>query len=195
MWGSTRFKWARGDFDNVGYLKTTNLALSTADANSTTAKIQKGKLMARDTETEMKYATDTEFQGILTEQISLDGITGSDGYIHNAIWNSPQGREGREIPARRGKAVTLRVPLPFSEAEFEGVGDASIETLVATTNTGAITVGTAAMTELTCNLGSWIVAAAGDWVIAHLIDPTLTPNNTGEVRILVRFVSPYLKSA
>lgn len=186
MHGDSRFKWVSGKFYNLGNLETTGLALSDANANSGTVKRGKMMRISATNNDRMDFATGLA-EGILTRKVDAEGTTGLQGFKDFTIGKL-------DLPVKRGSVVTLRCPLPGAIAEFEGVGTAIIDNLVATSGTGAISTGTTKLTELSVVNGCWRVAQAGDTVLARLLDPTLTPENSGEVRIRVRFVSPYPKA-
>lgn len=187
MFGSLLFQWLRGPYHNNGYLKTTNLPITEADANSATGILKRGKLVnsAANSETEMAF-TDGFMLGILTRNVSLNGLSDVTGFKNFTIGLHDQ-------PAKRGQAVTLRVPGLNAEAIFEGVGVASVDTLVITSGTGAIASGTARHTELSVLKGGWRIAQTTERVWAILEQANYTPNVGGNVRIRVRFVSPYVK--
>lgn len=194
MFGSSRFKWVAGEYYHYGVAKfPTTLGLSDADANAGTAK--QGKLMglADNNAEEMKYGgVNGNFLGILTHHVNKDGTTSDSGFKDFTIGK-------QDIPLKRGQAVTLRVPLPGAIAEFEGVGAVGIDTLVVTSGTGLLASGSALWSPLTIESGAWRIAQSGagvnEFVYAHLMQANLTPENSGEVRIRVKFVSPYLFTA
>lgn len=188
MLGSTLFQWLRGGFTKIGYLKTTELPLSDADANAGTLK--RGKLVAikLNDETLMAFRTGG-FCGILERNVDAFGTTGTTGRMR-VYENTP------DTPAKRGQAVSLRIPHPQSEAIFEGVGAAGYDTLVITaTTTGFLTTGSAEDLELTCEKGGWRAAAIGEIVHALLKQANYSPAVPGNVRIRVRFTGPYKKTA
>lgn len=188
MQGSAYFQWLRGPWTRVGYLKTTNLPLSDADANLGT--IPRGKLvnMAAANETEMAYTT-ANMLGILENPVSLNGVQDATVFRELTL------NLNRDQPVRRGLPVGIRVPGPGSEAIFEGKGAFLYDNLVCTTSTGAISGATARFTELTCEKGCWRLAVIGENVYATLEDASLTPYTATQIRMRVKFCSPYIKSA
>lgn len=190
MFGSSRFKWVQGPYNQISMKTPATLALSDADPDVGTVK--RGKPVKRDDsdlET-IDYGDNTTFLGMLLYEINDEGTTGLQGFQDFTVGK-------QDIPKKRGSAVPVRVPLPGAIAEFEGTGTAIIDNLVADSGTGEeLSAGTAQYSELTLNNGCWVLAAAvsSDIVYARLLDPTLTPENGGELRILVEFVSPYPKA-
>lgn len=178
---------------NVSFLKTTNLPLSNADANSATAILPLGKIVdyAAADETQMRLATAFGV-GILSQSVSLNGTTDDAGFKKLTVGGFP------DIPAKRGIAVGIFCPFPGVEAIFEGNADISggngpaIDSLVVKTGTGALGGGTTDQTELSVVNGAWRAAQSGDFVLA-LFRQNLTPNTVGNIRIRLRYISPYKK--
>lgn len=200
FFGSTRHQWLTPKaFFEIGYLKTTELPLSTADANSPTASLQSGKMvdMKDNSETEMKLGTGYSI-GILTRPISLLGTRDPATFQKMTIGN----QKLVDLPVSRGLCVTVQCPYPGAEMLFEGAADITgagtvlqaIDHLVVKTGTGAISAVTAINSELSVVNGAWRLAQSGDFVLAQLRQANLTPINAGEIRIRVRFCSPYLKA-
>lgn len=194
--GSTRFQLLTTPNDsgvNVSFLKTTNLPLSNADANSASAILPLGKIVdyAAASEAEMRLGTGFGI-GILSQAITLNGTTDDAGFKKLTVGGFP------DIPAKRGIAVGVFCPFPGVEAIFEGACDISggngpaIDGLVVKTGTGAIGGGTSDLELLSVVNGAWRVAQSGDFVLA-LFRQSLTPVNAGEIRIRVRFCSPWKK--
>lgn len=179
---------------HVSFLKTTNLAITNADANSATGTIQVGKMVdyAAASEAEMRYGTGYA-AGILANFINLNGTTDDAGFKKLTIGGFP------DIPAKRGLACGMFCPFPGVEAIFEGAADISggngpaIDSLVVKTGTGALSGGTTDLTELSVVNGAWRVAQSGDFVLA-LFRQSLTPVTVGSIRIRVRFVGAYKKA-
>jgi hypothetical protein len=187
MFGDSRVKWVSGKYVNLGNLETTGIALSDADANAGTVK--RGKMMRISTTNADRMAYGSGYaEGFLTRKVDADGTTSLQAKWDMAIGNNS------DLPVKRGAVVTLRCPLPGAIMEFEGVGTAIVDNLVCTSGTGALSAATAVLTELSVQNGCWRVAQAGEKVLALMLDPTLTPENTGELRIKIRFVSPYPKA-
>lgn len=185
MFGSTRFKWLSGTYHHYGVLKTTGLAITAADADSATGVIKRGKMMdiKADDETLMVYGSGNAF-GILLHNVALNGITDATGFRDFSIGK-------QDLPKKRGAAVTLRVPHQGSMAEFEGTGEATVDNLVCdATTAGFLATSTPVGTALSVLNGCWRIAQTGDNVIARLVRADLTPQNAGELRIRVQFVSP-----
>lgn len=186
MHGSQYFQWLGGPFHKRGYLKTTNLPLSDANANAGT--IPRGKLVneASGSEEQMAYTTG-DFLGILEQPVDAYGVTGD-------LYQREREILGKiDFPIRRGLPVSIRIPGPGSQAIFEGKGAVLYDNLVATSGTGLISSATARKTELTCEKGCWRLAAEGEMVLALMVDASLTPVTATQVRIRVEFVSKYLK--
>lgn len=183
---TSRFRWVRGNYDDVGTLTfPTTLALSVAGAALGTQKIGKPMAYAAGSFVNMEYAEGAAFFGLLTEEVNADGTTSVLGQ-RDFLLGIPN------TPVKRGLPVTLRVPEVGSEAEFEGLGASSIDNLVATSGGGEeLAAPVPRYTELTLKNGCWQIAAAGEWVHALLLSAAVTPENDGETRIRVRFVSPY----
>ena len=177
----------------VGFVKTTELALSNADANSATAVIQVGKMVdyKDNDETLMKYGMGNAI-GILTRPVSLNGTTDDAGFKKLTLGGF------YDIPVKRGLPVSIFKPFPGCEAIFEGAGNTAgnmIDHLVISAGTGALAAGTAIGSELSVTNGAWRIAQVGDWVLAKLLQANYTPVNATEVRIRLSFVAPYKKSA
>ena len=196
FFGSTRCQFLTPkNFFEIGYLKTTELPLSAADANSPTAALRIGKMVdfKDNSETEMKFGTGYAV-GLLTRPVSLKGFLDTQIQLRNAQLGTAGGSE--DIPVTRGLPVTIQCPLPGAEAIFEGAADitsavtAAIDHLVVKTGTGAIGAGTALNTLLSVVNGAWRIAQTGDFALAMLRQSNYTPVNAGEVRIRVRFISP-----
>lgn len=180
----------KGTGQNISFLKTTNLPITHADANSATGTLLLGKMVdyAAASEAEMRLGTGFAV-GILTQSISLNGTKDDAGFKKLTVGGFP------DIPAARGLPVGIFCPWPGFECIFEGAGDTGanmIDHLVIKTGTGAIGGGTADLTELSVINGAWRVAQSGDFVLA-LFRQNLTPNNAGEIRIRIRFIAPYKK--
>lgn len=184
MWGSSRFKWVSGKWYPLGIMKTTNLDITDADADSATGVIKRGNMMDVDPtdETEMVYGSGNAL-GILTYDITLNGITDAQGFKSFTIGKY-------DLPKKRGAAISLRVPQMNAIAEFEGTGTPIVDNLVADSGVGALAAGTAVGTALSVENGCWRVAQTSDVVLARLLRANLTPENAGELRIRVQFVSP-----
>lgn len=187
------------NFFEIGYLKTTELPLSTADANSATARLKIGKMVdfKDNSEQEMKLGTGHAV-GLLTRPVSLLGGLELAIQLRTAQLGTAHGKE--DIPVTRGFPVTIQCPLPGAEAIFEGAADVgsgtptplnAIDHLVVKTGTGAIGAGTALNSLLSVKNGAWYLAQTGDFVLAILRQSNYTPKNVGEIRIRVRFISPY----
>lgn len=196
FFGSSRCQFLTPkNFFEIGYLLTTELPLSNADANSPTAALKIGKMVdyKDNSEALMKLGTGHSV-GLLTRPVSLSGILETQYQLIQAQLGTSHGKE--DIPVTRGKAVTIQCPLPGAEAIFEGAADISggngpaIDHLVVKTGTGAIAAGTAINTLLSVLNGAWRIAQVGDFAIALLRQANYTPSNAGEIRIRVRFISP-----
>lgn len=188
MFGTTRFQWFWGDNEALNILATTELDLSAADANAGTIKAGKACTFKANSDKLMAYAGIADrWVGFLEQSVNKDGTTSAEGFRDFVT-------EKYGIPVKRGSNVALRVPKPGYMAEFEGTGAAIVDNLVATSGTGLISSSTAVNTELGFLNGCWRVAQSGDMVHATVLRANLTPQNTGEVRIRVCFVSPYAKS-
>ena len=101
-----------------------------------------------------------------------------------------------DIPVKRGAAVTLQCPYPGAQAIFEGTGSAATpgDTLVCDAGTGALASGTAKLSELSVVGGAWRLAQTGEMVLGLLLDNNLTPLTVAQLRIRIKFVSPYKKA-
>lgn len=173
-----------------GFLKTTELPLSGADADSATALLQRGKMIdekAND-ETMMKLGNGNAI-GILTRNVSLTGTK-------NLQWFQNLTLGGHiDTPVTRGLPVTLFMPYPGCEAIFEGaavdVAGSAIDHLVLKTGTGAISGATAVDTALSVINGCWRIAQTGDFVLALLKQANYTPKTVGSIRIRVHFIPKY----
>ena len=196
MFASTRFELLSTPHKvahEIGFLKTTELPLSSADADSATAVLQRGKIVdyKDNDETLMKLGTGYGV-GMLMRNISLNGLRTLAGYQAVMEGGYP------DTPVSRGLAATILCPHPGFEAIFEGLCDitsgvaAAIDHLVVTTGTGALSAATPINTQLSVVNGAWRVAQAGNYVLAHMRQANLAPKNVGELRIRVRFCSPYL---
>lgn len=190
MWGNNRVRWTNGGFHSIGFLKTTELAITNADADSATGVIKRGKLMDyKAGSIELMAYGSGYFEGILTEDVSLNGLGGDAGFKNFTIGKL-------DNPKKRGAAVSIRVPHPGAECEFEGgpADTAIVDNLVCTSGTGAIAANTARLTELSVLNGCWRKAQAGEHVMALLLDANLVPETASNIRMRVRFVSPYIKA-
>lgn len=197
LFKTSRFEIVHGGrnmYDTIGYLKTTELAITAADADSATGAIQPGKLVDNKANSEslLKYGSGYAI-GFITEYVTLNGTKNDEWFKKLTLGGYP------DTPVTRGLPVSVVCPFPGLEAIFEGAVDISssntpaIDGLVVKTGTGAIATNTAINSDLSCINGCWKLAAAGDFVLAHLRQANLTPNNSGEIRIRVRFCSPHLK--
>lgn len=187
MFGSKNFQWLSGGYHHVS-VKTTDLPITEADADSATGVLQRGKLVnykANDI-TELAFTTGMAI-GMLTRNINKLGQNNDEGFKNFSIGLT-------DLPFRRGLAVSVRVPQVGAQAIFEGTGVASVDNLVVTSGTGAIASGTTRLTELSCIKGGLYIAQTGDMVLALLDQANLTPLTGGQLRIRVRFVGPYKKA-
>lgn len=185
MFGSNLFQWLSGEFYNINAL-TTDLPITEADPDAATGFLQRGKMVNYKANDITKLAFTTgNAMGILTRNISLNGINNDEGFKNFTIGLT-------DLPLRRGLAATVRVPNPNAQAIFEGSGAASYDTLVITaTTTGYLSSSTARGTQLTVEKGGWRTAQSGEFVLAILEQANYTPYTGGNVRIRVRFTAPY----
>lgn len=192
--GHSRFRWVSGLYHHLGHL-VFPASLKLNDADDLTGIQLPGKpMMYEDGETyKMDYAGGTDgtkpFVGLLWNSVDAYGTTSDAAFKKRAIGDI-------DIPLKRGQAVTLRVPQVGAECEFEGIGAATVDTLVATATTPGFLANTDVTgTRLALIEGCFIKAQTGDVVVAELLRADLTPENAGELRISVRFVSPYIMPA
>lgn len=187
------FRWLSGDqFDPIGWCATTDLPLSEADANSETAVVEVGNMLDIDFVGKKLVYTTGNAVGFLAKRFSKNGVIGGA----TAYYNRSIG--ARDLPDRRGAQMgALRVPRVNTFAEFEGLGAAAYGNFVITaTTTGFLSAGTTLLTELTVTKGGWRAAQTDEFVIGLLESAVETPlADAGNLRIVVRFVSPYRKKA
>ncbi len=168
---------------------STSLALSEADANVGT--LLSGSLVdyAADSDSVWAHITGRAL-GFLMDDINLYGTMDEVAYRKwgiGDIWN---------IPKARGAMVNIMLPRPHSLMLFEGVGAAAINNLVVTSGTGLLSAATARGSELSVIKGGLRLAQTDEMVFAHLEQANLTPlADPGNLRIRVKFVSPYKKKA
>lgn len=192
---TSRFKsvFSTGKVRSYGEAKfPVTLALSIADADKGLIGTGKPMMLVADNHEEMAYADGQFFQGFLNKPVGDDtlAIPSCNAYVNNTRNSLPAGRN--LTPEARGRFVGLAHYPILTILEFEGKGAAGIGTFVATTGTGAIADTDVNGTQLALVNGSWIKAAAGAWIWAHLMIADLTPENAGEVRIRIKMVSPYI---
>ncbi len=179
--GSSRCRLVTGKYyDQIGVCKTTNLALSAADANVGT--IPRGKVVDCSIITlEMMYTTGFG-KGLLRDFVDLYGTTGLQGFKDVSI-----GKE--DLPKKKGSAVSIVIPQVGAILEFEGLGVVAPENLVCTSGSGKAIASNAALgTDLSVEYGCWKLAEAGEYVMGRLLAANLTPNNSGERRIQLEWV-------
>lgn len=188
MFGSTLFQWVHGQIEHIGYYGTTNLALPDSSVNS--GVLPKGTFVdgsADDTpdNAEAVLASGSGFLGVLVQDVDTEGLTGDSGFKKFTIGKL-------DNPVKQGAKVSIRKPMPNGQAEFEGLGTAQPGNLVCTSGTGSLSSGTAKETELSLFNGALRVAQTGDLVVAHMMNANVTPKTSGNLRIRVKFVSPYV---
>lgn len=182
MYGVSYFKPVWGEHDVFGTLKTTNLALSDADANLGTIKMGKAMDIVANSETEMKYSTGATFMGFLMTEVSLLGVT--DLALYQQVMQG-----WLYQPIQRGMAVGIAVPRLNSWWEFEDLGTVGVNRLVITSGGGAISGSTAVGTPLTIDQGGWRVAANNERVWAEVLRANLTPEVGSNIRIRVKILA------
>lgn len=190
MFGSTRFKVVFGTWQQIGWC-TFPASLDLSDADPDAGTVQRGKLMGlNENFTELVYATITNCWGFLMQWVDKDG-TGGDAGFKKVSLGYP------DIPSSRGSKVSILVPNPNCIIELEGADSkvASVDNLLVTSGTGAISDATPAGTELTAFNGCLRVAQLGNMVIGHMMKADLTPENANEIRVRFRTVSPYINEA
>ena len=192
MFGHNKFQWLLGEGFNRQSGTTSALNLSDADAAAGT--LLSGTLVdftAGYTD-RFSFVTGSAI-GFITQPIDQYGQESATQFRKREL--QPQGKHGHyEVPVKKGDPVAVLIPPPNSQAIFEGLGAASYGNLVVTSSTGAISTATARRTELSVIKGGLYVAQAGDLVIALMEQADLTPvADAGNVRVRVRFVSPYVK--
>lgn len=199
FFGSTLFEFLTPKaFFEIGYLKTTELPLSAADANSATAVLKIGKVVdfKDNSETEMKFGTGYGV-GFLTRPVSKLGRMEVNNLLREAQMGTAHGAE--DVPVTRGQPVTIQCPYAGAEFIAEGQADITgagtvlqgIDHLVVKTGTGAISAGTAINSLLSVVNGAWRIAQTGDFVLATLRQANYTPVVAGGIRIRGRWISPY----
>ncbi len=186
MQGTPLFLPVAGPTWEIGYLKTTNLALSDANANLGTIKTGKAMTFAANSQVEMRYAGSYGFQGFITQDVNLNGLQDLTTYMQNV-------RGWLNQPIRRGLPATLMVPQPGSLFEVEGVGTVGVDTLIVTSGDNHIATSTTIGTQLTIESGAWRIAVLGEPVYGKLIDGNLTAliSSASHVRAMIQIVSPY----
>jgi hypothetical protein len=97
-----------------------------------------------------------------------------------------------DLPISKGQAVTVRRPRPGAILEFEGLGTAIPGNLVCTSGTGALSSGTARRTPLSFLNGCIREAQTGDFVQAILVEPNLTAETSGNLRIRIEIIQGYI---
>lgn len=192
FFGTNYFSWHLGEGFNRRSGTTANLNLSNADAD--VGLLRSGTLV----DFTAGYTDRFSFVagsalGFITQPINQDGIESATEFRKRAL--QPKGYASYETPIKKGASVTIIVPEPNDEAIYEGEGVTAYGNLVVTSGTGAITDATARRTPLSVSRGGLYVAQSGDLVIAHMEQADLTPLvDPANVRVRVRFVSPYVKS-
>ena len=190
MYGSQYFKYLRGSYDHHGMLQfPATLALNTADDDTGVVRIGKPMAYLSTDLTKMRYAIVSDFLGFIMHQVNAYGPKNDAGFKSVAIGKT-------QLPLSRGQNISLRQPLPGFECEIEGepTTAAAIETLIATSGTGAITAATAYGVELGfVTPGCLRVAQATDLVFAKMLKADMTPETASNIRIRITFVSPYVK--
>jgi hypothetical protein len=183
---SSTFKWLMGEFDKVPG-NSSGLALSDGDANAGT--LGKGVICDYAANSHTVFAMlDGKGIGILESDVDQYGVN-TDAHIVRRQFD----KNVYDIPIKKGQPVSLIVPHPNSMAEFEGLGAGSYNNKVITaTTTGFLSSGTTRHTQLSSYKGGWRTAQSGDLVLALLEQANLTPETAGNLRIRVRFVSPYV---
>ena len=186
MYGSDTFKWVYGKWDHYGTLKTDNVPLGPAAPDEGT--LPRGTMLDISASDEEQAALGSGSAiGVMVQDIDNEGLTGLQGFQDFSI-----GKLDRNV--KKGRPVSLRVPVPGAFLEFEGDGAANPGNLVATSGTGSISSGTAKGVELSCLNGCLYVAQSGDTVFFHMEKADVTPENAGNTRVRVKAVGPYTKA-
>lgn len=190
FYGNGKFRWLSGSMFRVfNQFLTTDLALSEADADSATAVLDRGLMVNIDVVNSKMNLTTGKAAGLLMQKVSLSGLTNVQSFFDLSIGKM-------DLPTvRRGQPAAIMIPDVFSLCEFEGLGAAAIgNSVITATTTGFLSTNTAVDTELSVIKGGFRIAQAGEQVIAKLKAPNLTAETSGNRRICVQFISPYLKA-
>ena len=193
MFGSNYFQWLLGDVMLMQRQSggTSNLNLSNADAAVGTLRAGTMVEFTAGYTDRFSFVTGSAI-GFITQPINETGLESATEFRKRAL--QPNGYQSYETPVKKGDNVAVTIPHPNSQAIFEGTGVAAYGNLVITSGTGALADSDARFTELSVNRGGWYKAQTGDLVLALLEDPALTPvADDSNLRIRVRFVSPYVK--
>lgn len=190
MFDNSFFQPYWGEFRVLGTYNTTTLPITEADANHPTASSIEGKLVDLDHAGMLLQYTTGRAYAIMERRISLKGIKTDEVFFQSVRPTRVYG----DVPIRKGLCAEVRVYEPNSLLIFEGLGVASVDNNVVTSGTGALSAGTLRDVELSCIKGGWRVAQTGELVLA-LFEHVVTPVKVaGNLRIMVKMVSPYKKA-
>lgn len=181
MFGSSVFKPVLdAGHHHVGYLTTEHLVVPTGGT------LTKGTWVRASESDEQKSVLASGYAlGVLTQDITEEGHESLQAFKDKMIGK-------KDLPVKVGQAVSIRSYHVGSQLEFEGDGEAVPGNLVCTEGSGEeLTDSDAVNTQLSFLNGCIKKAEAGDMVQLHLMDPGLTPETEGNLRIRVEVVSPY----
>lgn len=194
MYGFQTFKWLRGPYDHHGMLEfPANLALNTADNDQGVVKAGKPMGYLSSDITKMAYAGTLNFLGLLMHEVNAYGTRDDAGFKKFVTGQT-------QLPLARGQNITLRQPLPGSEAEFETDANSvsAIENLLVfkVGETGTFASNTAYNTEVGLTAqGCFCVAQEDTLIIAKLLKADLPKQKfSSGLRIRLQFVSPHRKN-
>lgn len=186
MFGSRQFKPIHGNWHHVGYLTTDELPIPVGTT------LPKGTWCSSKPGNEFKMQLASGYAlGVLTQDVDNEGTMNLTVQRNLLVGGVLAG--ATEVPAKKGHAVSLRVPDANAEMQFEGLGAAVPGNLVCTTGTGAISAATARNAELSFLNGCIRLAQTGDIVQLLMLDANETPELAGQVRIRVKYVAGYVK--
>ena len=191
MYGHQYFRWLMGDFHRVS---GTTADVNLSDADAAAGELGVGIMLdfKADSHLALAFVTGSAI-GFTTQAIDQYGTTSATVY-RNLDVREKSGIPFIPVPVKKGQPVALSVPEPWSMAEFEGLGAASYGNRVITaTTTGFLSASTARRVPLSVERGGWKEAQTGELVLAFMEQSNLTPYTVGNIRIRVRFCSPYLK--
>jgi hypothetical protein len=181
MFGASHYKFVSGKWDHIGYSTTEDIALpSNGDA------LKKGTWVDHKNGDDSRIVLASGHSiGFTTQDLTTDGQTSLQSFKDRMIGKM-------DLPISKGQAVTVRRPRPGAILEFEGLGTAIPGNLVCTSGTGALSSGTARRTPLSFLNGCIRKAQTGDFVQAILVEPNLTAETSGNLRIRIEIIQGYI---
>lgn len=180
MFGSKLGRMVAGRWHHVGYLMTSGLPVASSVTTHRNGDkiIPKFALVIPEETNEFSMVLSSGFSlGILTQDVSVDGLTGLVGFREFMIQSVDQ-------PVKKGAFVSIRTPNLKTMLEAEGLGASLPGNLVCTSGGAAIDGSTTYRKELTCLNGCLQEGSSGDVIVGYFHRLVTPVEDAGNTRVL-----------